>query len=162
MNILNRLPKVTFNTSQLLIDGNPLPDSLFQVVSDIMRNDIKGVENVIQKLRTSDDDWDVPFDSFSNTLRGYLQKDGSLEELKTENKSSFATPMASTPIKVNDKPNTRSKRIKRQTSPEISSENKLDQSKVSKELNKTKKKKKNPKKQYGKGGQVQFKGWQSY
>ena len=77
LNILNRLPKVTLNNTQLMIDGQPLQDPLKKVISDIMKNEIKGVENVIQKLRTSDDDWDVPFESFSDTVQEYLKDDAS-------------------------------------------------------------------------------------
>ena len=75
LNILNRLPKVSLNNTQLMIDGQPIQDPLKKVISDIMKNEIKGVENVIQKLRTSDDDWDIPFESFSNTMQEYM-KDG--------------------------------------------------------------------------------------
>ena len=75
LNILNRLPKVSLTNTQLLIDGQALSDPLKKVISDIMKNEIKGVENVIQKLRTSDDDWDIPFESFSNTMQEYM-KDG--------------------------------------------------------------------------------------
>ena len=160
LNILSRLPKVSFKDTQLLIDGEPLSDTLFQIVTDIIRNDIKGVESVIRKLRTSEDDWDVPFDSFSDTLRGYLQKDGTLEELQSKNKSSFGTPLSSTPIKVETGPTTQSKRRKKQISPEASLGDVLQGPLKTNESSNSKKKKKKQKNQDGKGRQNQGKKWQ--
>ena len=51
LNLLARLPKVTLSTEQLLVDGQPMTDSLSAIVKDIMRNDVQGVESLIQALR---------------------------------------------------------------------------------------------------------------
>ena len=51
LNLLARLPKVTLSAEQLLVDGQPMTDSLTAIVRDIMRNDVRGVESLIQALR---------------------------------------------------------------------------------------------------------------
>ena len=51
LNLLARLPKVTLSKEQLLVDGQPMRDSLLTIVRDIMRNDVRGVESLIQALR---------------------------------------------------------------------------------------------------------------
>ena len=51
LNLLARLPKVSLSAEQLLVDGQPMTDSLTAIVSDIMRNDVRGVESLIQALR---------------------------------------------------------------------------------------------------------------
>ena len=51
LNLLSRLPKVTLSQKQLLIDGQPLADSLNTIVRDILKNDVRGVESLIQVLR---------------------------------------------------------------------------------------------------------------
>ena len=51
LSFLSRLPKVTLSSNHLMIDGQATKDSLVEIVMDIMRNDIKGVESLIQFLR---------------------------------------------------------------------------------------------------------------
>ena len=51
LNLLARLPKVSLSAEQLLVDGQPMTDSLTAIVRDIMRNDVRGVESLIQALR---------------------------------------------------------------------------------------------------------------
>ena len=95
LSVLNRLPKVTISSSELFIDGQPLPDSLIKIIKDINDNGIKGVEGVIQKLRTKEDDWDIPFESFSKTLETYLGNERG-ETSRQGNVASAATPFHST------------------------------------------------------------------
>ena len=94
LSVLNRLPKVTISSSELFIDGQPLPDSLIKIIKDINDNGIKGVEGVIQKLRTKEDDWDIPFESFSKTLETYLGNEKG-ETSGQGNVASAATPFHS-------------------------------------------------------------------
>ena len=51
LSILSRLPKVVLTPKRLLIDGVPMEDSMVDVIDDIMRNDVKGIESLIQVLR---------------------------------------------------------------------------------------------------------------
>ena len=94
LSVLNRLPKVTISSSELFIDGQPLPDSLTKIIKDINANGIKGVEGVIEKLRTREDDWDIPFESFSKTMENYLGNEGG-ETSSQGNVASAITPFQS-------------------------------------------------------------------
>ena len=51
VSLLARLPKVTLTADRLLIDGQPVPDSLVTIVRDIMKNDVRGVESLLRVLR---------------------------------------------------------------------------------------------------------------
>ena len=51
LNVLARLPKVTLSGDKLFIDGQPMGESLVTIVDDIVRNDVGGVESLIQSLR---------------------------------------------------------------------------------------------------------------
>ena len=51
LSILSRLPKVVLTPKRLLIDGMPMEDSLLTIIDDILKNNVKGVESLIQSLR---------------------------------------------------------------------------------------------------------------
>ena len=51
LSILSRLPKVVLTPKRLLIDGTPMEDSLVAIVDDILKNNVKGMESLIQVLR---------------------------------------------------------------------------------------------------------------
>ena len=51
LSILSRLPKVVLTPKRLLIDGVPMEDSLVTIVDDILKNNVKGIESLIQIMR---------------------------------------------------------------------------------------------------------------
>ena len=154
LNILNRLPKVSLTNTQLLIDGQALSDPLKKVISDIMKNEIKGVENVIQKLRTTDDDWDVPFESFANTMQEYLKEDDA----------SGSIPKQRSPIKTRAKTKgeTRVKNLQKRTYQERSPRTILQNMSYSEQGRSRKRKKQDGSGSQGKGYSAGSKGWESY
>ena len=109
LSFLSRLPKVTLSSNHLMIDGQAVKDSLVEIVMDIMRNDIKGVESLIQFLRRgveNDVSLMTPFQSMasnfhslSNTLTG---------EPLQERKQLFASPKNKSSPKVGDSPRNKS------------------------------------------------------
>ena len=118
LNLLARLPKVTLSNEQLLVDGHPMGDALPTIVRDIMRNDVRGVESLIQALRrrqrtipprlsmeTIDDD--DTMDSFIPYTPLMLQA----EELPPSSSSS-STPRRVTPIKTTPKRSQTPKELK--------------------------------------------------
>ena len=52
LGVLSRLPKVTLTPNSLLIDGVPMDDSLIDVVQDILKNGVRGIETLIRALRS--------------------------------------------------------------------------------------------------------------
>ena len=105
LSFLSRLPKVTLSSNHLMIDGQATKDSLVEIVMDIMRNDIKGVESLIQFLRRgveNDVSLMTPFQSMasnfhslSNTLTG---------EPLQERKQLFQSPRNKSSPKASDSP----------------------------------------------------------
>ena len=108
LNILARIPRVSFNNNKLLIDGEAVKDDLVQIIKEMMQNDVNGAESVIQILRGklsgnsgrrrgTNDDSDMPFArSFDETLVPYLASGGFSNEAGA---SGFSLPVhQSTPM----------------------------------------------------------------
>ena len=111
LNILARIPRVSFNNNKLLIDGEAVKEDLVQIIKDMMQNNINGAESVIQVLRgkmnknsgwdeDDDDDYSVPFArSFDETLIPYLAGTESGAKRKLPKKGSMRPPVhQSTPM----------------------------------------------------------------
>ena len=110
LNILARIPRVSFNNNKLLIDGEAVKEDLVQIIKDMMQNNINGAESVIQVLRgklnknsgwedDDDDDYSVPFArSFDETLIPYLAGEAGAKR-KSSGKGSMRPPVhQSTPM----------------------------------------------------------------
>ena len=110
LNILARIPRVSFSKNKLLIDGEAVKEDLVQIIKDMMQNNINGAESVIQVLRgkmnknfgweEDDDDYSVPFArSFDETLIPYLAGTEAGAKRKTPGKGSMRPPVhQSTPM----------------------------------------------------------------
>ena len=100
LSFLSRLPKVTLSPKHLMIDGQALNDSLVEIVMDIMRNDIQGVESLISFLRRgvqNDISMMTPFQSLASN---FPSLSNTLTGESTERKQLFASPKNKSSPKV--------------------------------------------------------------
>ena len=96
LTILSRLPKVTFSSKRLFIDGQPLKDDIIEIVNDMLNNGIHGVESLISFLRRERDYGEMTFHSTASTPR--QKKSASMLSSKS---SVFMSPKASSsPLKI--------------------------------------------------------------